>query len=37
MKISFTALPTSNGKIQVSFDDGVSFKDYNVGKKMFVW
>ena len=30
MKISFTALPTSGGKIQVSFDGGVSFNDYNV-------
>ena len=30
MKIKFTALPTSGGKIQVSFDGGVSFKDYNV-------
>lgn len=30
MKINFTALPTSGGKIQVSFDGGKSFRDYNV-------
>lgn len=30
MKIKFTDLPTSGGKIQVSFDGGVSFNDYNV-------
>ena len=30
MKIVFTALPTFGGKIQVSFDGGVSYKDYNV-------
>ena len=30
MKIEFTDLPTSGGKIQVSFDGGSSFADYNV-------
>ena len=30
MKIVFTELPTSCGKIQVSFDGGSTFKDYNV-------
>lgn len=30
MKIKFTSLPTSGGKIQVSFDGGGSFTDYNV-------
>ena len=30
MKIEFTDLPTSDGKIQVSFDGGSSFADYNV-------
>ena len=30
MKIKFTKLPTSGGKIQVSFDGGQSFTDYNV-------
>jgi hypothetical protein len=30
MKIVFTELPTSGGKIQVSFDGGSTFKDYNV-------
>ena len=30
MKIKFTKLPTSGGKIQISFDGGQSFTDYNV-------
>lgn len=30
MKIVFTDLPTSGGKIQVSLDGGNIFKDYNV-------
>ena len=29
MKIIFTELPTSGGKIQVSFDGGSTFKDFN--------
>ena len=32
MKIVFTELPTSGGKIQVSFDGGITFKDYNVAE-----
>lgn len=32
MKIVFTELPTSGGKIQVSFDGGSTFKDYNVAE-----
>lgn len=32
MKIIFTELPTSGGKIQVSFDGGSTFKDYNVAE-----
>ena len=30
MKIKFTKLPTTGGKIQVSFDGGQSFNDYNI-------
>ena len=30
MKIKITKLPTSGGKIQVSFDGGRTFTDYNV-------
>lgn len=30
MKIKFTSLPTSGGKIQVSFNGGSSFTEYNV-------
>ena len=30
MKIHFTKLPTTGGKIQVSLDGGQSFTDYNI-------